>query len=203
MPVAGSVSQWIAQVKRGDAEALAALHRRYWPNLVNLARGKIRGTPVRSADEEDVAQTAFIAFYNHASAGRLPRLENRHQLLALLSTIIAHDAVNRIKHEFTRKAGGGKVASLSPLEVLVADHEYTPLQEAVLADCYVHYLGLLPDEVRPFAELHLAGFTNEEIGQKLGCVKRTVIRKLNLVRETWQVAAEGSVKLRADHVRAN
>jgi DNA-binding NarL/FixJ family response regulator len=30
------------------------------------------------------------------------------------------------------------------------------------------------------------GYSNEEIAQELGCVERTVERKLNVIRRVWQ-----------------
>jgi DNA-directed RNA polymerase specialized sigma24 family protein len=93
----GSVSQLIADFKDGDEEALADLHQRYWPALVNMARKRLKQTPIRGADEEDVAQSALIGFCKTVQDQRAPDLTNRHQLLALLSHIIACKAVNRIK----------------------------------------------------------------------------------------------------------
>jgi hypothetical protein len=42
------------------------------------------------------------------------------------------------------------------------DTERTPLEQALLADCYRQYLDVLPERLRAFAESYLAGCTNKE-----------------------------------------
>ncbi len=59
----GSVSQLILNAKAGDEPALAKLHKRYWKSLVDIARKRLRGAPLRDTDAEDIAQIAFISFY--------------------------------------------------------------------------------------------------------------------------------------------
>jgi DNA-binding CsgD family transcriptional regulator len=39
--------------------------------------------------------------------------------------------------------------------------------------------------LRHVADWKLQGYTNEEIAQRLGCVHRTVERRLNVVRSVW------------------
>lgn len=193
MSVVGSVSQLIAQAKDGDEFALAELHERYWPALVNIARGRLKGAPIRDRDAEDVAQTAFIALYQNLKANRLPDVGNRLQLLALLSHIVACRAINEIKRVMTQKQGGGQVVTGSPIDLLVRSDEHSPIQKAILNDCYHYYVNGLSNNLRPIAELHLAGFTNREIAQKLNCVERTVERKIALLRVRWQEMATHSI----------
>ena len=187
----GSVTQLLDRFKSGDEEALAVLCERYWNDLVRFARSRLPSQPLRAADEEDVAQSALIAFCRKIKCGDLSDVENREQLLAWLTTVTANKAIDRIRREQRAKAGGGKLASLSPIESLVADKAWMPLHQEVLADCYEHYVKRLPDNLRPFAELHLAGLTHAEIAAQLGCVRWTVLRKLQRIRDVWlQMARE-------------
>jgi len=185
----GSVSHWIAQAKQGDQAALAQLHQRYWPALVGLARQRLQGSPIPN-DEEDVAQQAFLGFYEAVARGRVPELENRHQLLALLSHIIACRACNDINHARSARRGGGTVRTVSPVAELLEDPEHSPLEQAILKDCYETYVAAMPDSLRPCAELYLQGHTRQQIAAHLGCADRTVDRKLALVKEYWQSVAE-------------
>src|SRR5262249_7774159 len=119
MSSGGSVTAWIQQLKKGEEAALAKLHARYWSSLVAIACKRLEGTPRRASDEEDVAQEAFWSFYRSLKAGQVPRLEDRDDLLALLTHIIACRAANQIHHEVgIRKRDAGAVAEESALEEL-------------------------------------------------------------------------------------
>lgn len=201
----GSVTTWIGQLQAGEEAALGKLHARYWTHLVGLARQQLQDVPSRFADEEDVAQEALWSFVRRVRAGREFRLASRHDLLALLTHIIACKAVNQIEHELgVQKRGGGRVHGGSALDALLsgidgdsrtpAGHaEQTPLEQALLHDCYCHFVTGLPDQLRDFAELYLAGCTHKEIAAKLGCAKRTAERKVALVLRKWQEMAAASV----------
>ncbi len=190
MAPVGSVTAWIGQLKDGEDAALCRLHARYWPTMVSFAKRRLSGVMVGAADEEDVAQDAFWDLYRTMRAGRAPRLENRHHFLALVTHIIACKAVNQIEHELgVQKRGAGRVQGESALDSLAADDAPTPLEHALLTDQYTHFVGKLPDKLRPFAEWYLAGLTHREIAEKIGCVERTVERKMALVMERWRELA--------------
>ncbi len=203
MTESGSISLLLSQLRAGDEPVLFELHQRCWPWLVKMARQRLGGQPLRWTDEEDVAQVAFFGFVTSVREGRVPQMESRHQLFALLTHIVACKAATQIERHLAEKRGGGQVGGESVLDALVANRSTstvggiqsaasgnrTPDEEAALADCYQFYIGALPDALRPFAELHVAGATNSEIAVKLGCVGRTVERKLALIRARWQEMA--------------
>lgn len=201
MSSTGSISLLLRDLADGEEHALAALHQRCWPQLVALSRRRLSGVRLRSVDEEDVAQEAFWGFVTAVRAGRTPRLDTRHDLFALLTHIVACKAATQLERHLTAKRGSGEVRGESALDAAsdaprraglggFPGRERTPAEEAVLADCYQHYLAALPEALRPIAELHVAGATNAEIADRIGCVERTIERKLALVRSRWQELAE-------------
>jgi RNA polymerase sigma factor (sigma-70 family) len=194
----GSVSIWIQRLKAGEEEVLADLHKRYWKFLVAQARRKLGTAPRMAMDEEDVAQQAFWGFYSSLKAGRLPKLNNRNELLALLTHITACQASNQIRNELgTARRGQGLVrdeAALDAgpdrstgrrLENLEGD-DVLPEEQALLNDCYEKYVRSLPPELEAIAERYLSGWTHKQIAQEAGCAERTIERKLALIYARWQ-----------------
>jgi DNA-directed RNA polymerase specialized sigma24 family protein len=196
-----SVSQWIGRLQDGDPAAAQQLWERYFQRLVGLARKKLDGMPRRSADEEDVALSAFDSFCRGAGHGRFPQLRDRDNLWRLLVTITARKAYQLLLREGRQKRGGNAVldeaALAGPtdsgsrevgLEQLL-DREPTPEFAAQLAEEYERLLASLPDaELRSVAQWKLEGYTNEEISAKLGCALRSVERKLKVIRSLWDHA---------------
>src|SRR5262249_23851400 len=168
MSSTGSVSVWLKQLKAGEETALSRLHERYWPMLVTLARRKLRGTPSRAADEEDVAQAALWSLYRGLGAGGVPQLQTGDDLFALLTHIIACKAVNQIRHVVgTQKRSAERTQGDADLQTLVSSADHGPLEQVLLNDCYAVYVGGLPDRLREIAELYLAGCTHTEIALQL------------------------------------
>ena len=200
----GSVTLWIARLRTDEEAALSQLYERYWPFLVRLARRRLSGPDRRVADEEDVAIQAFWGFYEKLRQGDIPRLRNRHDLYALLGIITARKAINQLKHGQRQKRGGGRVRGESAFEPPTDSDLHrgidqrpgrtpSPEEEAILSDCYQHYVSALSEELRPIAERHLAGLSNLEISEAIGCSKRTIERKMRIILSNWKKTAAASL----------
>ena len=85
----GSVTHWFEQIRDGDSIAGEAIWKCYYPDLVRLAREKLRGTPRRMADEEDIAASVMESLFRAARDGRFPDLADRHDLWRLLLSCTA------------------------------------------------------------------------------------------------------------------
>jgi DNA-directed RNA polymerase specialized sigma24 family protein len=131
----GERVDWSAKSGRGGRPGKAAWTLRATADRAGAQEARRSAAP--AADEEDVAQEAFWSFYRSLKDGLVPQLANRQDLLALLSHIVACKAVNQVKHETgVQKRGGGRVQGDSGLNVLAEDPEPTPLEYALLNDCY-------------------------------------------------------------------
>jgi DNA-directed RNA polymerase specialized sigma24 family protein len=185
-PSEGSVTGWVDGLRDGDPAAARKLWGRYFGRLVGLARRRLRGTPRRGADEEDVALSAFDSFRRGAERGRFPDLGDRDDLWRLLVVITARKAGRLARYESRLKRGGG--ASQDPEQEVggLVGREPSPEFAAQVAEECQQLLGLLGDgELRRVALWKMEGWTNEEIAGRLGCVPRTVERKLRLIRALW------------------
>jgi hypothetical protein len=66
-----SVTTWLALLKAGDEAAADALWRRYFAQLVEVARQHLARHARHAADGEDVALAAFAGFCAGVAAGRV------------------------------------------------------------------------------------------------------------------------------------
>jgi DNA-directed RNA polymerase specialized sigma24 family protein len=190
MSAEGSVSNWIGQLKAGDRDAIQQLWERYFQRLVSLARAKLRGAPRRAADEEDVALSAFHSFCRAAEQGRFPRLLDRDNLWRLLVVLTSRKASHLVRHERQQKrrapAPDPAANPDAPELEEILGSEPTPEFTAELAEeCRRLLDGLGSTELAQVALWKMEGYANEEIAVKLGCVPRTVERKLRLIRGLW------------------
>jgi DNA-directed RNA polymerase specialized sigma24 family protein len=186
----GSVTRWIAPLRAGDEAAAGALWRRYFARLVALARARLLRAPRRAADEEDVALSAFHSFCRAAGHGRFPKLDDRDDLWRLLVVLTTRKAAHLVRDGGRLKRCGQPAGpgADDPVDLeLIVGEEPSPEFVAEGAEECRRLLERLDDEtLRAVAVWKLEGYTNEEIAAKLGCVPRTVERKLRLIREIWE-----------------
>jgi DNA-directed RNA polymerase specialized sigma24 family protein len=185
----GSVTHLIGRLKVGDRDAAQRLWEAYFGRLVGLARGRLRGTSRRVADEEDVALSAFDSFYRRAERGLFPRLEDRDDLWQLLFVLTVRKAINLVQFQ-GRKSRDGRAISLDDLEGLGAEEivgdEPTPELAAQMTEECQNLLDQLDDPtLRAVAIWKMEGYSNREIANKLDCVEQTVERKLRSIRRIW------------------
>jgi DNA-directed RNA polymerase specialized sigma24 family protein len=188
------VTELVAQLRAGNPEAAQPLWEQYYPRLVGLARKKLRGTPRRAADEQDVALSAFDSFCRGAAQGRFPQLKDRDGLWALLVLITVRKAADLIKYNRRERRGGGQVRGDSAFagrdgEGALAEVEAgdpTPDVAAQLAEEFRALLDRLgSDELRAIAVGKLEGYTNAEVAARLGCAPVSVERRLRLIRKIF------------------
>ncbi len=194
----GSVTHWFEDVGRGDSAAAQALWERYFPELVRFAREKLRGTPCRVADEEDVALSAMDSFFDAAQQGRFPNLADRYDLWRLLLRMTARNVVDLKRYEACKRRGGGRVRGESALGgagspddpaalAEVIGDAPTPEFAAMMAEQCQRLLEKLPrPRLKALAVAKMEGYTNKEIAKQFDCSVRTVERELHLIREIWE-----------------
>jgi DNA-directed RNA polymerase specialized sigma24 family protein len=203
----GSITRWLGDLKEGDQAAAQPLWERYFARLVVVARGKLKRMRRTTADEdeEDAALSAFNSFCVGAVHGRFPKLADREDLWRLLVVITARKAIAQAQRQGRQKRGSGRIVdeamlfgndfdpsdrSLAGLERIAAAGP-TPEFAAMMAEECQRLLAALDDnELRQVAISRMEGYNNDEIADQLGCARRTVARRLDLIRQTWLAAQE-------------
>jgi DNA-directed RNA polymerase specialized sigma24 family protein len=190
----GSVTRWVGMlVANGDEEAARQIWNRYFERLVGLARAKLKRMQRPGVHEhaEDAALSALKNFCLAARDGRFPLLKNRDDLWWLLVKITvrkAHDVAERETRK--KRPGGFGPSDDSPIEQ-VPSPEPTPEDVAIMVEQFQRLLDLLGDEtLRQVALWRLEGYTNDEIAGRLGCARRTVANRLEVIRKHWSAEAE-------------
>jgi RNA polymerase sigma factor (sigma-70 family) len=215
MSAPGSVTYWIAQLKQDDPTAARPLWERFFPQMVALARSRLRGAPSREADEEDVAQEAFASLWRGAVQGRFPELTDRDELWRLLFVLTVRKALHLQTKRRRKKHGGGQVrgdsAWINPADSENAGMDNVPGKApppdfpAQVAEECQRLLDMLEDparvrvsrqraaELRAIAVSKMEGYTNEQIAEQAGCAVSTVERGLQIIRKAWknELPAEG------------
>jgi DNA-directed RNA polymerase specialized sigma24 family protein len=127
-------------------------------------------------------------------------LTNRDSLWRLLVVITSRKVVDQARHAGRQKRGGrpaGRDASEEgaldavPIEMLISQSPTPEFRALMLEECQILLDQLDADDLRSIALWKMEGYTNEEIAARLGCVLRTVERKLELIRRTWSEAGTG------------
>ena len=165
-------------------------------------------------DEEDVALSAFKSFCVGAADGAFGHIHGRDELWRLLFCIAGRKAQGYIRHQTRQKRGGGQVAGESVFRPggqagegesvdfgieQVADHAENPVTAAqFINDCQVLFDMLDDEKLQLIAMLRIEGYNVGEIADRVGCAKRSVERRLNLIRQIWMSALDQDQSRQAD-----
>ena len=178
-------------------EAAQQLWCRFRSKLLEVARQKLGNTPIKFADEEDIAQCVFLSLWRGATTGRFDDIRNRDELWWLLLGITKRKTVDLIRREAAKKRGGGQIRSGTvaggsgdetdylTLDQLIGE-DPTPDFLAMMAEEHHRLLSILRDDrLRSIAVSRLEGFSVSEIAIGLSVSTRSVERKLQMIRTAW------------------
>jgi RNA polymerase sigma factor (sigma-70 family) len=192
-----SVTVWISKLRSGELDALEKLWAHYSDRLIELARLRLDNSPRQVADEDDIVNSVFLSLCRGAQAGRFGKLQNRDEMWWLLLAITRRKIVDHVRREKAQKRGAGQLETEADLagrdqssvafrlDQLVGS-EPTPEFAAMLDEEHDRLLGLLRDNrLRQVAALRIEGYTVQEIAERIDISKRSVERKLDLIRKLW------------------
>lgn len=196
-PVDEELERLLAGIQAGDEDAINRFWNLHYEPLVSQARRKMAKVNLRAVDEEDIALSAINSFYRGLSEGRY-KLQGNNELWKLLATIVIRKIAKQQKKYFAQKRGGGQVrgesffineageddrlGGIGNFSIGENNHE---LEVEFLDTCEKLFESFDDETTRHVARLTMEGYSIDEIAEQLGCVRRTVERKLKRIREKW------------------
>ena len=180
-----SVTRWIHELKKGDCAAAELLWQFLQARLIALASRQV-GFAV-SYDQEDVALDAFATLCEGIRDGRY-EIVNRNALWSLLGVITINGARKRSRDEKRLRRGGSfsRIANNDQTLNSITTNELSPEDSYFAMEECKRMLSILPSEdLKRLAVLKVDGYTNEELAEILNCTRRSVQRRLKLIREIW------------------
>jgi DNA-directed RNA polymerase specialized sigma24 family protein len=189
------VTLWINELRNADGAAAQKLWNHFVSRLYEMGRKKLRPETRRVYDEEDAAQSAFHSVCAGIAAGRFPDLQDRNSLWRLLLTITARKVAHRHRHDQQERRdvrrtdsiflpGGDDFARVGV--GTIASREPTPEFTAEFVETCATLLKNLDDPaLQQVVTLRMDGHTDGEIADLLKCSRRTVQRRLEIVRRRW------------------
>jgi RNA polymerase sigma factor (sigma-70 family) len=182
-----AITQLIRAVQGGNSAAVGPLLSAYFGRLVRLARKRLRNLPGLDGYDEDLALRSFQSVCQRLrDPARSVDLAGRDDLWRLLAIRTSSRAIDLI-----RRHRPAKVLNDDDAQLLA--REPTPEEAAEFADEFRRLLDSLNEpELRQIALWKVEGYTHEEIAARLGCVPRTIERKVSRIRLLWKHELEDS-----------
>ena len=197
------VTLWLQSLQAGDDQAATDLWKHFVGRLRKALKQRIQRDTRRAYADEDAAQSAFRSLYRGLADGRFADLEDRDSLWRMLLSIASHKVQNRHRFDQAQRRDVRRTASDStllrdrePLASVEEASSFEPSPEftAEFVDTYEAMMEQLGDDtLRRVVALRLEGFGVIEIAQQLGCTRKTVQRKLEIIRRTWKNGEAGDV----------
>jgi RNA polymerase sigma factor (sigma-70 family) len=191
------VTCWIDELRNADGAAAQKLWNHFVSRLHDLGRKKLRPETRRVYDEEDAAQSAFRSFCTGIGAGRFPELRDRGSLWHLLVTITGRKVARRQRHD--RQQRRDVLRHVSAASVLSPDIETVPagidrmvareptpeFAAEFVETCDSLFQSLGDAALQQVVTLRMEGYNDAEIAERLKCSRRTVQRRLEVIRRHW------------------
>lgn len=162
---------------------------KYAEQLARLAEQNLSQRVARRVDGADVVQSVFRTFFVRAERGEF-QIRSSAELWKLLVQITLNKARQQGRRHSAELRDVRREADQSALlPGLVADQP-GPEDAAILNDVIEQALLRLPEAQRPhyqkLIELKLADYSNDEIAEQLGIVRRTVERMLKRLESSLE-----------------
>ncbi len=193
---------WIDALQSGDNDAVTRLWDQFFDRMVRVAERRIDVGKYRTFDGEDVAVSAFASVCRRVERGEYQNLHSQNDLWKLLLKVTQSKLIDRIRKGKALKRGGGAVRGESAFGLTaqqsaamgigqVAGEDVPPEILVAIEEDHQQLMGILGDpSLTTVATMRMQGYSVVEIAAEIGLSDRSVKRKLERIRRTWEAAFE-------------
>ena len=187
---------WIQRLREGDAEAAEVVWNQCFDQLVRYARKRLQSLPSREADAEDIALSAIDTLVRRIGNGQFSKLADRQDLWRVLYDVTRKRVAREYRRHLAEKRGAGKVHGESvfgsPNDAdsgggLAGEVDAGQEFADVLATCCSDLFEALREQpdgegLVEVTRHRLSGYTVQEVADRLQIAKRSVERRLVVVK---------------------
>lgn len=180
------MSRLLSSWQTNETAAIDRIYREMFPGLCAFARRTLGPVPGAQVDSEDVVQSALGSLCRYMRSLSGPMNKTRNDIWKLLFRIVERKARRRRTRQ-TRGLGGGKLRTITDLEDPQKPFQFEELLGSVTPREFDVTLSEVLENLTPLEArivmLALEDYTREEIGQQLGFSKRSILRKMDIIRK--------------------
>jgi RNA polymerase sigma factor (sigma-70 family) len=183
----------MVQLRASDDVAAQRIWEHFASRLVAIARHSIRPGTRRAYDEEDAVQSMFRSVCSGMAEGRFPDLHDRESLWGLMLVITSQKISNRHRFDQQQKRDIRRTVTDSVFcdsefrdETLTSREPTAEFAAEFNEICERLFACVADPDLREIAALKLEGYTDSEIAERLSCSRRTVQRRMTMIRRQWQ-----------------
>ncbi|MDP1561134.1 MAG: ECF-type sigma factor [Pirellulaceae bacterium] len=185
------ITVWIDGLRDADDIAALRVWNHFSQRLLELARTRLSPKTKRAYDEEDAVQSMFRSVCLGFAEGRFPDLKDRDSLWRLMLVITCQKISNR--HRFDHRKRRDVRLTLTDsifynsinvtTEANLVSTEPAPEFVAEFVETCEKLFAEFDDPIlEKITNLRLEGFSDSEIATQLDCSRRTVQRRLEIIR---------------------
>ena len=191
------VTLWIDELRNADEAAARNLWNHFVSRLYESARKKLRPETRRVYDEEDAAQSAFQSVCAGIAAGRFPDLRDRENLWHVLLVVTARKVAHRHRHDQQQRRdvrrnlsdsifiNSNNDSGRAVIDYVCSREPTAEFAAEFVETCERLFQNLNDPTLQQVVTLRIDGYTDSEIAQRLKCSRRSVQRRIEVIRRRW------------------
>ncbi len=193
MPNTDPITVWIDGLRSSDELAARGIWNHFSLRLLELARARLAPKTRRVYNEEDAVQSMFRSVCLGFAEGRFPDLKDRDGLWRLMLVITSQKISNRHRFDHQKRRdirltltdsafvpGQSLEASFEPS--LISTEPGPEFVAEFVETCERLFAEFADPALEQITTMRLEGYTDSEIATRMNCSRRTVQRRLEIIR---------------------